>query len=919
MSFERPDAWHAPATYWFWQRVPSAREISDQLDALSAAGFGSFQIQTRLSFPREEYLGDAYLAAVRGTADEAAARGLMMGLYDEYNWLSGHAGGRTVSGRDELRERHLFFSTSTGPAPSAAAGALVECAVDGIRAKDVDHLLDPGRNWVFEDGVVRWDEWEIVAALAHPDGEVPGADSVTDVTAQAYLAAAGESGCRVRVPADAVGPGRAVTVFVAARCASSRMVNYLLPEAAERFLDVGYEPYAKALGHHLGTTLTYVFFDQPHACFYGWRQQDERPGHLSSSLMYAPSIVPGDRRELLALARDAGPSTAAWRCGFFERYAATGMEAFFGTLSRWCGEHGVALSGHEVLGYVSSWNPTDAIITEDTRANFGSDYFGLDRYRDLTAVDARNEHAQVSAKFGDSMARSSGRSGCLVEQYFARAETGSHFAEGRWDLTLGQLRDQTVRHHLLGARQLLTHAFWLTDGREARADGPEALTDGPGAWADGRGVRATGAGEGAEHRDTPAVFTDPALDFPPGVNFEPWFSHHHALARESGRLSEFLDGARPLNEIALLYPLRTNWACGPTHPYGAHFAFWAEYLARAGYDFSVVDERDVRGGRLRERCRTLILPGVSVVAGPSTVEALAKFAADGGTVLASGPLPTALQSGSVAELAERVEDLMGDPRSVHWAGIPSDEDLDARLASALTGHPGIDSEDDVWSVRRRDADGVRVALFNDGAGRRVVTVRPSALPAAVTRWETGTGHRDAPREVTGAVTLTLEPGELACLHLADGAGRVRRTPDAVVLDQGWTLEAPGVPRRPVDVYRGWERQGLPDFAGTGEYRTVFDLPAGDPAAADSSDPAAQWLAWELYLPGVRASAEAELNGVTVGTWGWGPFRCVFPAGVLRRTGNELTIRVASTAANRYDPARAEPSGLVRPPRLRPSL
>ncbi|WP_329454466.1 hypothetical protein [Streptomyces sp. NBC_01497] len=924
MSFEHPDAWHAPATYWFWQRVPSKREIREQLDTLAGAGFGSFQIQTRLSFPREEYLGDAYLAAVRLAADEAAARGLMMGLYDEYNWLSGHAGGRTVAGRDELRERHMFFSTSASTSASAAPAddGAAECAVDGIRAKDVDHLLGPGKNWVFEDAEIRWDQWEIVAALAHPEGSVTDADSVVDVTAHAYFADTGGSGCRVRVPLDVVGPGRAVTVFVAARCASSRMINYLLPEAAERFLDVGYEPYAAALGHHLGSTVSYVFFDQPHACFYGWRQQDEQPAHLTSSLMYAPAVVPLDRRELLALARDIGPATAAWRCAFFERYAALGIDAFFGTLSRWCGSHGVALSGHEVLGFVSSWNPTDTIITEDTRTNFGSDYFGLDRHRDLTAVDARNEHPQISAKFGDSMARSNGRSGCLVEQYFARTETGSHFAEGRWELTLGELRNQTVRHHLLGARQLLTHAFWLTDGRDTA---PEETRPG------------TGDGATAVDAGPPAVFTDPAFDFPPGVNFEPWFSHHLAFAEESGRLSEFLDGADPLNEIALLYPLRTAWAGGPAHPYGAHFAFWAEHLARAGYDFSVVDERDVRDGRLRERCATLILPGVSVVADIATVEALAKFTADGGTVLASGPLPTAAQNGgsgiqeSERELAGRVADLVGGPRAAHWPDLPSGEDVDARLTAAVTGHPQIESDADVWSVRRRDDDGFRIALFNDGAGRRVVSVRPASLPAGVTRWEAATGLRSAPREVTESLTLTLEAGELVCLHLTEGTGEVRGTPATLVLDQGWTLQVAGVPRQPVDVYRGWEQQGLPAFAGTGEYRTVFDLPLAGPRSgagsggaeaggeeAGGGNPAEEWPQWELHLPGVEASAEAELNGVVVGRWGWGPFRCVFPAGVLRRHGNELTVKVASTAANRYAPA-GRPSGLVRPPRLRPKL
>lgn len=867
MSFARPDVWHAPATYWFWQRVPTRQEIRDQLDSLAAAGFGSFQIQTRLSFPRAAYLSEEYLAACRDAADEAASRGLMMGLYDEYNWLSGHAGGRTVEGRDELRERHMFFVDG-----SVRDGA-VECVVDGIRATDVEYLLDPGKNWVFEDGEVRWDEWEVVAALAHPDDGVHDADSVVDVTADAVLTEARATGCRVRVAAEALRGRTALTVFVAARCASSRMINYLLPQAAERFLEVGYEPYAAVLGDHLGSTVRYVFFDQPHGCFFDWRG---RAGHVGSSLMYTPSIVPADRRILLSLARDVGPLTAAWRCAFFERYASVGIDAFFGTLSAWCRAHGVALSGHEVLGYVSSWDPTSTIITDDPRTNFGTDYFGVDRLRDLTAVDARNEHPQISAKFGDSMARSHGRSGTLVEQYFARTERGTHFAAGRWDLTLAALREQTVRHHLLGMRQLLTHAFWLTDG---------------------------------DDRDE--VFTNPRFDFPPGVNFEPWFHHHRAFAEESGRLSEFLDGTRPLDEIALLYPLRTSWAGGPGHPYGAHLAFWAEHLARAGYDFSLIDERDVRTGRL-SRFRTLVLPGVSVVADAATLDAVEEFTARGGRILASGPLPSATQdSGHDPRVRARIEAVLDGPRGAYWEAVPTAEDVDARLSHAVSAHAWVETDAAVWSRRGEDAEGTRIALFNDDTGRRTVRVRPSALPARLTRWNLLDGTLDEPREVFGAPVLTLEPGELVCLHLTHG---LRPVPATRVLDQGWTLSTGGR-FHPVDVYRGWERQGAETFSGIGEYRTSFEL----------TETEAAWPRWELVLPDVRSSADAEVNGHGVGRWGWGPFHCVFGPGVLRTGRNELRIRVASTAANAYYAhgtqrgGPPEPSGLLRPPRLGPSL
>lgn len=870
MSFERPDVWHAPATYWFWHRIPTAEEISTQLDQLAGAGFRSFQIQARLSFPLDEYLGEEYLAACRAAADEAAARGLMMGVYDEYNWLSGHAGGRTVAGRDELRESHLFWSAAQST--SQGSGDDVECVVGDIRPTDVEYLLDPGMAWVFEDGKVRWADWLVVAALAHPAGGIGSAESIVDVTAAAELVTSGDGGCTVRVPRDVLPSGLdAVTVFVAARCASSRMINYLLPEAAERFLEVGYQPYADAFGEHFGTTVQYMFFDQPHGCFFRWR---EHTGHVGSSLMFAPGIVPADRRELLALVTDVGPMTPAWRCAFFERYSSTGIDAFFQPLSRWCGEHSVALSGHEVLGYVSSWDPASTIITEDPRTNFGTDYFGLDRWRDLTAVDARNAHPQIGAKFGDSVARSNGRSGCLVEQYFARTVTGSHFAAGRWELTLSELRAQTVRHHLLGARQLLMHAFWLTDG---------------------------------DDRDE--LFTNPRFDFAPGVNFEPWFGHHRAFAEESGRLSEFLDAADPLSEVAVLYPLRTNWAGGPSDGYGAHVAFWAEHLARTGYDYHLVDERDLRAGQLDGQYRVLVLPGVSVIADEDTVAALRSFVAGGGVVVASGRLPGATQAaGEDPALVERIRPLLAS----HWDGVPvavDDADaLDAVLGGALSGHVSVRAEPSVWSRRGRDGDGWRLAVFNDADQPARVTLSPSSLPGSLTRWRPESGLVDDVIELDGEYELSLGPGELACFQLGDGPSVV---PATVSLRTGWTLTADGDPR-PIAVDRGWEQQGLPRYSGVGEYRVSFDV----------TDEQLAWTRWELVLPAVHGSVEIDLNGESVARLGWGPYRCLLDD-VLVKGRNELTLHVASTAANRYYAGTRhqadglDPSGLAAAPVLRP--
>lgn len=526
-QFVSPDVWHQPATYWFWHRIPTFAEIDRQLEEMKQGGYGSFQIATRLSFPLEQYLSDAYLTACRYAADRASLLGMMIGVYDDYNWLSGHAGGKTVTGHDELRERHLFWCRSQ---VSADHPDYVECQIAQIRSGDAEALLQPGMDWIYEQGQPCWDEWEVVGIYATASGDITSEADIVDLSSHAQYIQATETGFSLRILSSALPYGAAttVTLFVSARCFTSRMINYLLPEAAENFIRVGYEPYAKAFGVHFGTTVKYMFFDQPHGCFYQWQQHC---GPVKSSLMASSRLFErlaeehqGLAGNLMSLVEDIGPTTSKRRCEFFATYSELAISAFFGTLARWCHDKQVLLSGHEVLGHVSSWDFSSKIITDDARCNFAMDYFAIDAFRDITAVDSRNCEPQLAAKLGDSVARAHGRSGCIIEQYFARVIPGTHFAAGQWEVRLHDLRLQAIRHHLLGARQFLMHAFWLTDGSPQEE-----------------------------------VFRNARFDFGPGINFQPWYSHHAAFAQDSGRLSQFLDIGQPYCDVALFYPLRTAW------------------------------------------------------------------------------------------------------------------------------------------------------------------------------------------------------------------------------------------------------------------------------------------------------------------------------------------------------------------------
>jgi hypothetical protein len=904
IPFTSPDAGHSPAAYWFWHELPTAEQIREQIGQMRGGGYRSFQIQARLAYPIGSYLNEEYLAACRLAVQEASRLGMTVGIYDEYNWQSGQAGGRTVHGRDELRERHVFWASIT--AGQAGLGSVARCSIDQIHSSAAD-LGPAGLAWQYDDGRVAWADWELIAVLGYP-AAITAPSQIQDLTSAARIAMSDDAGCAVEITGVPELPGWQITAFVAARGATSRVPNYLLPETARRFIETGYEPFRRAFGQYFGTTVRYVFFDQPHATFHDWPQ---RHGNLRSSLPYSPGLADAVRAKtgrtfehaLLALVTDVGPETRSLRCGFYQAFTELACSSYLDPIAAWCHEHGLALSGHEVLGHVGSWHPSRAFSTWDLRVNFGLDYFGLDSYRDITGVDAQDCVPQLSAKMGDSVARSNGRSGCIVEQYMGRGPDGNTFA-GYWGLTLEELRAQAIRLTLSGARQFLFHAFYQTDGK----DGDDSL------------------------------FTNPRFDFPPGINFEPWWPFHRNFADEIARLSAFLDDAAPACDVAVLYPLRTCWAEGPGHSYGDHLEFWTSFLAEAGFGFHLIDERDllraqVRDGRLCLPGRAypcLVLPSVTTLSSAASAAVLREFAATGGLLVSSGRVPAYLQAGDDVEMQSAWAAITSSrPEGQHFEGLPDRTAAWRLLAPLLDAHPHATAEpetgDHIWQWAGTDAQGWRVALFNDSAQAASVTIA-TALPAVGWQvWDATTGScpswQDEVMPSGEHLRIGMQPMELRLLRLrslavtTDQVGTPARSrpparPDirSVPLTAGWTLRIPGRADAPVpvDVSSGWERQGFADYSGVGIYSCDFDRPSDD--------------AWQLRLPAVRAAVEVTLNGQTVGGRAWAPYEFSLPRGLLQPTGNHLEIAVFSAAGNKYyagTPYQAAPeaSGLLCPPVL----
>ncbi|MFT4123270.1 MAG: hypothetical protein QM635_05505 [Microbacteriaceae bacterium] len=878
-AFAAPDVWHAPAAYWFWHHLPDPEQIRRQVGQMHAAGIRSFQIQARIAYPLAGYLDEDYLAACRTAVEAAAELDMIVGVYDEYNFQSGHAGGRvTAGGHDELRERQLFWSRGT------VVDGRAELRIDGISSSS-EVMGHPGMRWHYEGARMRWGAWEAVLAVLGTGAaarEVP-----------ARVLESREDGCVLSVELDpaeaAAAEGEPVTVFAASRSTSSRLIDYLEPRAVERFVEVGYAPMVAALGEHVGRTVRYFFFDQPHPNFYRWAQHE---GDLRSAMPYHDDLLESWRaawgarlaRVLLALLDGDDAEALAIRARFYGDYGRLAIERYFAPIHAWLGAHGLLHTGHEVLAHVGRWELGGGFDSWDLRVNFGLDYFGIDAHRDLTAVDAQDANPQVSAKIGDSVARAHGRSGTIVEQYFGTSAHAPGVYAGHWGLTLAELRLQSIRHHLFGMRQLLFHGFYQTDGFEN------------------------------DFRE----YDNPRFDFPPANNFEPWFLDHHAdFALESARLSEFLDAFVPELDTAVLYPLRTARSRGQNGAHAAIAGAWFEALSDRAGSWLLIDEAQLREARVGEgvlgvdgaRFRRLVLPGVEVLQDPRSLEVIAAAARAGVAILASGATPWLFESGDAgaaeswarleaAGLVSRVEPgPLEDPGSPVRVIAPPG--VRSRLGSRGTGSGRS------WGL----------ALVNEGSEpAEVVLECAEGIPPGTRAWRAASG--DA---VPAARTLRLEPHELALLELGvpepglpepAGPAPASVPPRREVLAEGWTLVVPADAhshageRRPVDVGAGWEGQGLEDFGGVAVYERTVSVPPGGAV---------------LEVPALAGSLIVRVDGRELGRRGWPPYRVRIPAGL---GGGEhlVQLEVAGHAANRYyagSPWRtsAEPDGILEPPVL----
>jgi len=293
-EFREPPLCYKSRPLWFWNDPQPTTAGIDEImqrcrDASGYYGFGILPMAAP-----EKYLSEEYFARYGDALRKAAALGMKMCLYDEYWFPSGSAGGQFQKRFPDLTVKTLAMRADDVQGPKTYSAAVPEGALIGIVAMNT------------------------------------ATHERLDITDRADKAGK----LTYEVPA-----GSWKIMFFTCRKTNVNLMDYLNPDAVQKFLQLTHEQYYKRFAEHFGTTIDSVFYDEPPL----YRANTWTPDFNDRfRAKYGGNPVP----LYPALWMDIGPDTAAARNALFGFRAELFATQYIKTMNDWCQAHKVQLTGH---------------------------------------------------------------------------------------------------------------------------------------------------------------------------------------------------------------------------------------------------------------------------------------------------------------------------------------------------------------------------------------------------------------------------------------------------------------------------------------------------------------------------------------------------------------------------------------------
>ncbi len=560
--FQNPTSAYRGAPFWSWNGKLNRQTLEKQIDVMKKMGLGGYHIHSRIGL-ETEYLGEEFMELVHHCAEYGAQRGMLTWLYDEDKWPSGAGGGR-VACDGQYASRYLLFSPN--PYPN---GFLDRKMTATSRLSNNGTVALLGRYEVtLEEGKLL--SYRLLAE------EDPGENLW-----YAYLL--------VTEPLDWFN--------------KQPYGDTLNADAIRRFVEVTHEPYRRAVGDKFSKTVPAIFTDEPsfhkqEELPWGTARQDVGIAYTDSmeaefSKAYGYSLL--EHLPEVFWERADGVLSQV-RYHYYDCVARMFAESYGKTISQWCSEHGLLMTGH--LLFEEKLESQSRVVGDVMRTL---------RYFTLPGVDMlADRHEYTTVKQAQSVARQYGYPGVLSELYGVT----------NWDFDFRGHKHQGDWQAALGVTNRVHHLVWMTMAGESKRDYPSPMDD-----------HAT------------------------------WSEQYPMIEDYFARLNTVLTRGAACCRIAVIHPVESYWIqMGPARDTARarmelenQFQDVTDWLLFNLLDFDYASEALIpelyaqsHDGKLHLGAmayEAVVVPGMVTIR-VSTLKALKHFAQAGGTVIFMGRIPS---------------------------------------------------------------------------------------------------------------------------------------------------------------------------------------------------------------------------------------------------------------------------------------
>ena len=312
-NFIFPPAEFSPVPFWFWNDRLTEDEIEKQILDFKAHGIDAFVIHPRIGLPKTlKYLSDEFMRYVYFAVQTAKKNNMKVVLYDEGMYPSGSANGMVVKNNPEFLNKclvqKLCKAEKTVSAPSLADD---ERLIVSLALKTENDVLKK--------------------AVIIKDGEKFREDDLSKWQFAHYIMKPSGSTIRgIHFGEDDMEPD------------APKAADLMNIKATEKFIVCTHERYYKALKEFFGNTVIAIFTDEPspEARF---AEKNSVPW-TDDFLSYFTEALSVGQLPVLWLKNSENYNEV------YKKYRTVVNrlmgERFFSPISKWCKDHGVALTGH---------------------------------------------------------------------------------------------------------------------------------------------------------------------------------------------------------------------------------------------------------------------------------------------------------------------------------------------------------------------------------------------------------------------------------------------------------------------------------------------------------------------------------------------------------------------------------------------